>query len=147
MRIDGYTGPGYIQTLFTIVMLLLTVITFKEMPYNERPGRYAQTHHLDVQKPKKVGIIVCNLICLIVFNSFAVQETITAPLVTDNELKYTESFGWKVWGAYALFAGSGLVSIGSFALVHFLTDRIEERLIMAVTLCINACAWVVMFDF
>lgn len=43
VRIDGYTGPGYLQTLFTVVMVILTKTIFKEIPYKERPGRDAET--------------------------------------------------------------------------------------------------------
>lgn len=67
--------------------------------------------------------------------------------MTDKDYKYTESFGWEVWGAYALFAASGFISIASFALVHYTTGKVDERVVLLITLMLNTVAWVTIFDF
>lgn len=54
--------------------------------------------------PSMKGVIVSLLIFVIIFNGFAVQETITTPISTDITHKYTTTLDYPESFAYILFA-------------------------------------------
>ena len=87
------------------------------------------------------------ILCLILFNGFAVQETITTPLVTDTDHRYTDSFDWDVKGAYLLFAASGLLSVLAFLVIHHTEKFIGDRYLLAIGFASGAVGWFIMLDF
>jgi hypothetical protein len=122
------------------------MLTFKEIPPNSRRYRSPEMHR-DVKSPDKIGLIVIYFLCLSIYNSFAVMETITAPLVTDVDQKYTESFDWDVSGAYALYAASGVMTIVAFVIIHFYSGKLDDRLFGMIGLLANAIGWALMIDY
>ena len=64
--------------------------------------------------PNKIGVVVMLLVFLVHYNGFAIQETITTPLVTDKEFKYTDTMNFNESFAYFLFAASGVLSLITF---------------------------------
>lgn len=69
---------------------------------------------LKKQEPNFTGVVVSLFIFMIHFNGFAVQETITTPLVTDVDHKYTETLDHSEDFAYILFSFSGILSMIGF---------------------------------
>lgn len=63
-------------------MLVNTAWKFNEVPHDKRPFRNPPKDH-DVEMPNFWGVFAIYLFDLFIYNSFAVMETITTPLVTD----------------------------------------------------------------
>lgn len=147
VKIDKYTSPGYLQTILTIVMFSIIQSSFREVHPHNRPGRVNETKNEESIPPSKAGIGVCLFLCLIIFNGFAVQETITTPLVTDTAHKYSETFDWEVTASYAIFAGSGVLSIIAFGVIHFIGDKVDERKLALVGLGMGALGWICLIDY
>ena len=147
LKLDAYTAPGYLQAVLTFLMMVMTNFWFQEVPHFKRPGRQQETKKPNVPPPKPLGVTVCLVLCFIIFNGFAVQETITTPLVTDSAHKYTESFDWNVTAAYGLFAGSGVISIITFAAIHLWGHVLKERTLLELGLLLGGVGWLLLIDY
>jgi len=72
---------------------------------------------LELKKPNQIGVIVSLIIFLFHFNGFAVQETVTTPIITDVNHKYTNTLDYPESFAYILFTFSGVLSVMTFILL------------------------------
>ena len=143
--VNYYTSPGYFQAFLAITLMVVNFVWFKEIKRSERPN-ISEPQYREETKPNPKGSLFCMLACFVIFNGFTVQETITTPLVTDVG-KYTHSFGWSLAEVYCLFAGAGIVSIGSLMFTRFLDDRLGDRKVLSVALCIGIVGWALFIDF
>lgn len=84
-------------------------------------------YNLSRTRPNQIGVWVLLVIFLVHFNGFAVQETITTPIATDKEHKYTDTLDYSPGFAYVLFACSGFLSLMTFLVLkrvdHLMSDR------------------------
>lgn len=147
VKIDKYTSCGYLQFILTLIMMFLTLFVFREIPHSERHGQVTTSSKPTVDPPNIWGITVCMIVCFIVFNGFAVQETITTPLVTDISHVYSDSFDWDVTGSYLLFTGSGIVSILSFVLIHKWEKHTNDKALLLIGLSTGVIGYCMIIDY
>lgn len=83
------------------------------------------------------GLIVCNIIFFVHFYGFALQETITTPLVQAY-------YNWTVLQANVLFTASGACALASFAAVHVLSKRMTDRALTAWSLGLGALGYMLL---
>lgn len=74
------------------------------------------------------------------------QETVTNPIVTDSEHKYSDNFDWGVFGSYALFSGSGAISVIIFILYNRIGDT-DDRVLALIGSAGCILGWSLMIDF
>jgi MFS family permease len=146
LHIHSDTAPGYVQALATTIVISVTCCYFEEIHHSIRPNINNHASNKD-RLPDSIGVSICLFTCFIIFHGFSVQETITTPLVTDSDHKYTENLNWGVSASYALFSASGVMSIVAFSLVHTLGGTIDNRKMLLAALFINAIGWILMIDF
>ena len=87
----------------------------------------------------------CILFFFVHFNGFAVQETITTPLVQDW-------FGWGEMHANLLFTGAGAANLLMAVLMAALTapraggggQLVEDRVLLVISLVLSVAGWVLM---
>lgn len=144
--INTYTCPGYIIFIGTLSILFQTAIRFKEVKPEDRPHRNP-TADREIEKPNTMGLICVYIFCLFCFNSLAVQETITTPLITDVDQKFTNSFDWNVTAAYTVYAGSGVLSIFVFVAMHFTSGKIDDRWYNMIGLAFGIIGWLLLVDY
>ena len=75
-------------------------------------------------------MLIALLIFLIHFNGFAVQETITTPISTDVEHRYTNTLDYSGDFAYVLFACSGVLSIITFMVLKKINEIASDKLLV-----------------
>jgi len=80
------------------------------------------------------------------FYSFAVQETVTNPIVADSLHKYTDNIDWGVIGSYGLFSGSGVMSILIFIIYNYIGDR-DDRYLALIGSVGTIIGWFMMIDY
>lgn len=83
------------------------------------------------------GLIVCNIIFFVHFYGFALQETITTPLVQSY-------YNWSVLQANVLFTASGACALVSFFAVHVLLKRMTERAMTGWSLALGAVGYLLL---
>lgn len=85
------------------------------------------------------GLIVCNIIFFVHFYGFALQETITTPLVQAY-------YNWTVLQANLLFTAAGACALASFVAVHVLSKRMTDRALTAWSLVLGAMGYLVLLS-
>lgn len=83
------------------------------------------------------GLIVCNIIFFTHFYGFALQETITTPLVQTY-------YNWTVLQANLLFTASGGCALVSFIGVRMLSKRVSDRALTAWSLGLAAVGYMLL---
>lgn len=146
LHIHSNTAPGYVQAIATMIVISVTCCYFEEIHHSSRLNITSHDSK-KIRQPDLIGVSICLFICFIIFNGFAVQETITTPLVTDSDHKYTYNLNWGVSASYALFSASGVMSILAFSIVHTLGETIDNRKMLLAALFINSVGWILMIDF
>lgn len=132
LHINELTGPGHFVLLSSVVILVLYAWVFDEE--NDRADGAMHKEDLeDVEQSTPlldggggvsadgngagadaglfrvwIGLMVCNLVFFVHFFGFAVQETVTTPLVQHY-------FGWSVLQANLLFTAAGVCALVAFA--------------------------------
>lgn len=145
LRIDQFTGPGYFIMAANAVMVLVFVFTFKEISRRTRESMM-QAANLDSVQPNSIGVYVCYFISFVAFSGFAVQETITTPLVTDIDRVYTDSFDWTVNEAYLLYGSSSIASIFAFIFLNKTSGKFDDRVLLYYSLFLGLLGWLLFVD-
>ena len=99
------------------------------------------------QKPNIIGIVVSLWIFLIHFNGFAVQETITTPLITDLKHKYTDTLDYPESFAYILFTFSGVLSVLTFIVLRHLNRYISEFKLVFLSCVMAFIGYMLLIDY
>ena len=77
-----------------------------------------------------MGVSMCMIIFYVLYYSFAVQETITTPLVM---LLY----GWSPLDINLLFTGAGIISLVTAFSMRYLTRYVEDRVLLMASILIG----------
>lgn len=166
-NVSELTGPGYFVLISAAFILFLFVAVFDEeadrasAPPSEQEARSSEgpgmplLQNADENKtgegevirtvaaPRLLGIklgaglIVCNIIFFVHFYGFALQETITTPLVQAY-------YNWSVLQANELFTAAGVCALVSFIAVHKLSKRMTDRAMMGWSLSLGALGYVLL---
>ena len=103
----SFTKQGWVVAVLNVSMLLSTTIGFTELikPAAETSDEGAEAEESEgLSRETASGVWTCILIFFVHFNGFAVQETITTPLVQDW-------FGWDEVQANLLFTAAGVANL------------------------------------
>lgn len=113
LRIDSYSMQGWAMAALNVLMLWQTSY-FRELKLNRTGKRRARTTapHADatgatsepVAASPAIGVWACIGFFAVHFSGFAIQETITTPLVQAW-------FGWDATAANLLFVAAGLLNL------------------------------------
>ena len=141
---NSFTCPGYIQTLLTCIMLYNTFSWFQEIPRAQREGRKeALTYRTP---PDTVGLITAYIMLLCAFLSFAAQETVTIPLITDVTHRHSNTFAGGIYEAYAVYGISGLFSCLCFVFFHSTSGMFDNRKLAQGATALGVLGWLLMVD-
>lgn len=102
---------------------------------------------LEKKKPNLCGVLICLWIFLIHFNGFAVQETITTPLVTDINHKYTKTLDYPESFAYILFTGAGVLSVITFITLKHLNRYISDFNLVLLSCIMGFIGYLIVIDY
>ena len=102
---------------------------------------------LEHKKPNLIGVIVCFWIFLIHFNGFAVQETITTPIVTDIHHKYTNTLDYPESFAYILFTCAGVLSVLTFLALKYLNEYVSDFNLVLISVCLGLAGFLILIDY
>lgn len=81
LGIDEYWSIGVFQVLMISAMIAVNYFKFNEVEVDMRVNRISD--YEKYEKPKTLGILICLFINFVLFFGFAMQDTITGPLITD----------------------------------------------------------------
>jgi MFS transporter, ceroid-lipofuscinosis neuronal protein 7 len=90
-----------------------------------------QSSSADPANSVSLALIVCNAAFFTHFYGFALQETITTPLVQNY-------YDWTVFQANLLFTAAGVASLCAFAALAYLSCLFEDRMLATWSLGIGA---------
>lgn len=142
VRVDPYNAPGLFILAMTLAMFAVTYVTFdgKEArggasaagaargdadgagaAAGRRPGDKAGARR------SYLGLGVCLWLFFVHYYSFAVQETITTPLVL-------RLYAWTPLGVNLLFVGAGVLSLATSVSVRYLSRVFEDRTLLVASL-------------
>lgn len=93
------------------------------------------------------GVVLLLWIFLIHFNGFAVQETITTPIVTDTFHKYTQTLDYPESFAYILFACAGVLSVITFIALKYLNKYISDFNLVLLSSVMGLIGYVILIDY
>jgi len=141
---DSFTCPGYIQTFLTCIMLYNTYAWFEEIPRTQREGRKENLTYRS--PPDSVGLATSYLMLFCVFLSFATQETVTIPLITDVTHRHSNTFAGGIYEAYAVYGVSGLFSCLCFVFFHTTSGMFDNRRLAQGATALGVLGWVLMVD-
>jgi len=151
-RVDEFTAPGYFVGIMCVAMMAACNLTFD-------PARgYAKTIPLKLERrlshglaspqismrrtrrgPDAAGLAVCLGAFFAHFYSFAVQETITTPFVTER-------YGWSQRRVDALFAGVSVLSLVTSVLVARLSTRWSDYDLLVLSLILGFAGSILLLD-
>ena len=141
---NSFTCPGYIQTLLTCIMLYNTYAWFKEIPREQREGRKDNLAYRT--PPDFLGVILTYVMLLCVFLSFATQETVTIPIITDVTNRHSDSFHGGIYEAYVVYGVSGLFSCLCFVFFDSTSGMFDNRKLALFSTGLGVLGWVLMVD-
>jgi MFS family permease len=128
MKISNYTLIGALQSFLVLLCLTNILIFFSERPQNIlKPEE--NTNRVPV-KPNIFGIISSCIIFFTFVFSFSVQDTVTAPIVTDKIQKFTTNFDWDSGMISVLLSGAGLMNVLNYGVIHSISGKVDERYIV-----------------
>lgn len=94
IHFNKFTWPGY--SIFTLILIgtFIQIFKFNEVGHINRVGRKANNFNLHIETPNARGILTCYLMSYAFLNILALCESVTSPLVTDYNHKYTDNLDW-----------------------------------------------------
>ena len=157
VRFTTFTKQGWVVAVLNVSMFLSTTFGFTEIvrkqgeaAKEEGDDKDASTSSAAVTDGENdtTGVWACIVIFFVHFNGFAVQETITTPLVEDW-------FGWDEVGANLLFTAAGMANLLVAVLMAFLsssrvnangemTQLVDDRVLLWWSLVLAVAGWVIM---
>ena len=143
---DTFTGLGWFCALLNCLMFWLYTI-FEE----KTPAKAAATAGDDAAmapaasaRTPLVGVLACIFFFFVHFNGFAVQETITTPLVQ-------QWFGWEEVAANVLFTGAGVLNLVCAVIMSYMCSprggvqgapqRVPDVVLLVASLCMAPIGW------
>jgi len=143
---NSYTKQGWFVACLNVLMYLTSTCCFNEVVVSAE--REDTKGGAQVKGKRALAIWACIVIFFIHFNGFAVQETITTPLVWDW-------FGWDEFAANLLFVAAGVANLGCALVMAILssprprkdgTSRqlVGDRTLLVASLLLAALGWVLM---
>ena len=146
---DCFTMQGWSCVVMNILMYLLYYVFEEKAPPDhataQSGGKSAQ--HATTPSTPIVGVLACIFFFFVHFNGFAVQETITTPLVQDW-------FGWTEVAANVLFTGAGLLNLICAIVMAYLCSpqggtegapqRVPDHVLLVVSLVVAPLGWLCM---
>ena len=183
IAIDAFTKVGWVCAVLNVTMFLGTWLAFTEVtrPPGGQGGRVVGTSERkrpvassadSAATPAKqpaggagrgaedrssslLGVWALNVFFLVHFNGFAIQETLTTPLVGDW-------FGWDEFEANLLFTAAGVANLLCAVLMSILTSpkppsssdggggtpsseqRVDDRVLLFASLLLGLVGWLAM---
>uniref|UniRef100_A0A7S0BG08 Major facilitator superfamily (MFS) profile domain-containing protein n=1 Tax=Rhodosorus marinus TaxID=101924 RepID=A0A7S0BG08_9RHOD len=144
------TLPGYLCALLGVMIIAAFTLFFNEDTEGLRKeGTDVAAPESDETQPLLkapftapplgIGLIMCNLVFAVHFFGFALQETITTPVVQ-------QFYGWNVFQANALFTGAGILSLLTFVALNYLGDTVSDRMLVFISLVIGVIGYGLLMD-
>ena len=147
---DCFTIQGWSCAVMNVLMYLLYFV-FEEVTPADRATDQQAGGSSAARGPAPstpiVGVLACIFFFFVHFNGFAVQETITTPLVQDW-------FGWKEVAANVLFTGAGLLNLICAVLMAYLCSprggaegapqRVPDHVLLVASLLVAPLGWLCM---
>jgi len=144
------TLPGYLCFLLGLMIIAAFIVFFtedskglKREGTNEAETESDETQPLlkapSMGSPLGCGLIMCNLVFAVHFFGFALQETITTPVVQ-------QFYGWNVFQANSLFTGAGILSLITFVFLNYLGDSVSDRMLVLISLVIGVIGYGLLMD-
>jgi len=81
------------------------------------------------------------------FNGFAVQETITTPIITDLKHKYTNTLDYPESFAYVLFTGAGILSVITFITLKHINRYIGDFNLVLFSSVMGLVGYLILIDY
>ena len=152
LHFDAFTMQGWSMAFGNLMMFVVTS-QFNERKRSEELTDFAPDAKVG-SKPEAealdnyYGILACIAFFFVHFNGFAVQETITTPLVQDW-------FGWDVFSANLLFVASGMMNLVCAVVLAFVSAprdaskgymqaRVEDRKLLFTSLGLAGLGWLLL---
>jgi len=166
LTVDAYTAPGFFILAVGFAMLFATFFFFKpstvsgkmlasasscslksNLGLNSSVASLASLETLDASEahpqqllpPSRLGISVLLCLFFVHFYSFAVQETITTPLVLNL-------FDFRQVEVNVLFVGVGILSLLTSTAVGFISRRVSDRAMLVLSLLLGLVGSLVLID-
>ena len=145
---NSYTKQGWFVALLNVLMYLTSTCCFIEKVVKPPEEDGASRTARKVSGKRALAVWACIAIFFIHFNGFAVQETITTPLVWDW-------FGWSDFEANLLFVGAGVANLGCAVVMAALSSPrlradgstsqlVSDRTLLLWSLVLAAGGWLLM---
>lgn len=112
VRFDTFTKQGWVVAVLNSCMCMMTTCCFTEVRHE--PAQAEAEGEAGGAARRDWGVWACILFFFVHFNGFAVQETITTPLVKDW-------FGWDAVAANLLFTAAGVGNLLCAVLMSYLS--------------------------
>lgn len=151
LQFNELTAPGYFVLFSCGVTAALFVFAFGE-DEDHFPGLKSEDETALLLSPSLAhpmycssrpptliqSLIVCNIAFFVHSYGFALQETITTPIVLD--------FGWTVFDANLLFTVAGIVSFFAFIALAIVTTHISDRALASFSLLLSAVGFALLIS-
>ena len=143
---DCFTMQGWSCALMNVLMYVLYTCFEEKAPVHVTapPGDTPTEQHATTPI---AGVLACIFFFFVHFNGFAVQETITTPLVQDW-------FGWTEVAANVLFIGAGLLNLICAIIMSYLCSpqggvegarqRVPDHVLLVISLIVAPLGWLCM---
>jgi len=92
-----------------------------------------------LRAPSWLGIVVCNVVFAVQFFGFALQETITTPIVQ-------KFYHWNVFQANSLFTYAGFLSLLTFIVLNVVGECINERILVVLSIVLGILGYGCLVD-
>lgn len=150
LEFNELTGAGYFVLASTVVIIVLFTYYFGEDEEHVAGAEDGEeTPLVDEGVARSVGeaewarlrlaLVLCNVAFFVHFMGFAIQETITTPLVQAY-------YSWTVFDANLLFTVGGLASLLAFAALALLADAVSDRAVVGVSLAVGAAGFTLLLS-
>jgi Major Facilitator Superfamily len=157
LEFNELTGAGYFVFASTVVIILLFTYYFGEDAEHleEAGGVVCEATRLlpDMGEDAgdqevvsaaswpslRLGLVMCNFAFFVHFMGFAIQETITTPLVQAY-------FNWTVFDANLIFTVGGVASLLAFVALALLSSQISDRAVAGVSLAVGAAGFALLLS-
>lgn len=143
IHVTTYNGPGLVMTIFWIIQILLTVFLFYEAPENIKRIPVGMSDYSWGQICSNVGQICRNPVIIILlvtsFIAYFNQTTLETTLTPFTNYQ----FGWHELEVSILFAVAGVEIAIIYVILHFLSKKFSDQLILFVGYIILSIACLV----
>ena len=149
LHLDAYTAPGVFIIFASSAMLVMTHFTFHPSAVSGRDVSAAKAGiavdageskaAAQSKKPSTAGVCVLLVMFFVHFYSFAVQETITTPLVLNL-------YDFEQYQVNLLFVAVGVLSLLTSTAVGYLSRVFSDRTILVMSILLGLIGSVILID-